>query len=113
MADYMLLLAGMGLVTYLPRWLPLHFLTRKSLPEWFIQWLELIPAAILSALLLPALVLGGEPRHLDLMRPELWVALPTFVFAWWTRSLGTTVVVGMLLFWLAGKVDPQWFAWVG
>ena len=41
------------------------------------------------------------------MRPELWVALPTFIFAWWTRSLGGTVVVGMLLFWLAGKLGPQ------
>ena len=113
MADYLLLLLGMGLVTYLPRWLPLHYLSRRSLQEWLIQWLDLIPAAILSALLLPALILNGEPRHLDLLQPELWVALPTFAFAGWTRSLGGTVVVGMLLFWLAEKVDPQWFAWMG
>jgi branched-subunit amino acid transport protein len=56
MTDYLVLLIGMGMVTYLPRWIPLHFLSRRSLPEWFIQWLELIPAAILSALLLPALI---------------------------------------------------------
>ena len=108
-ADYLLLLVGMGLVTYLPRWLPLHYLSRRSLPEWFIQWLDLIPAAILSALLLPVLVLNGDPRHLDLSQPVLWVSLPTFAFAWWTRSLGGTVVVGMGLFWLAEKVDPGWF----
>lgn len=113
MADYLLLLLGMSLVTYLPRWLPLHYLSRRSLPEWFILWLELIPAAILSALLLPTLILDGDPRHLNLLRPELWVALPTFAFAWWTQSLGGTVVVGMLLFWVAGKVDPQWFVWMG
>jgi branched-subunit amino acid transport protein len=41
------------------------------------------------------------------------VALPTLAFAGWTRSLGGTVVVGMLLFWLAGKVDPLWLAWMG
>jgi len=113
MADYLLLILGMGLVTYLPRWLPLHFLSRRSLPEWFIQWLELIPAAILSALLLPVLVMDGDPRTVNLLRPELWVALPTLAIAWWTRSLGGTVTVGMLLFWLAGKVDPQWFGWIG
>ncbi len=107
MGDYLLLLLGMGLVTYLPRWLPLHYLSRRTLPRWFRQWLDLIPAAILSALLLPALVLEGTPRHIEFMRPELWVALPTFGFAWWTRSLGGTVVVGMLLFWLAGKLGPQ------
>ena len=113
MSDYLLLCVGMGLVTYLPRWLPLHFLSRRALPQWLVQWLDLIPAAILSALLLPALVLEGDPRHLDLLRPELWVAVPTFAFAVWTRSLGGTVVVGMLLFWLAGKLDPQWFPWLG
>jgi branched-subunit amino acid transport protein len=107
MADYLMLLLGMGLVTYIPRWLPLHYLSRRSLPEWFIQWLELIPAALLSALLLPALVLGGEPKTIDLWRPEFLIALPTVAFAWWTRSLGGTVLVGMLLFWLAGMVPPQ------
>ncbi|WP_044346765.1 AzlD domain-containing protein [Dethiosulfatarculus sandiegensis] len=112
MTDYLLLLAGMGLVTYLPRWLPLHYLSRSSFPEWFVRWLELIPAAILSAILLPALILDGEPRHLDLLRPEFFVALPTFAFAWWKRSLGGTVVVGMLLFWLAGKIEPQMFGWL-
>mgnify|MGYP001613235986 FL=1 len=110
MSDYVLLLIGMGLVTYLPRWLPLHVLSRRALPEWFVQWLELIPAAILAALLLPALVLEGSPRHIDLLRPELLVALPTLAFAWWTRSLGGTVVVGMLLFWLAEKLGPRWLA---
>lgn len=109
MADYLLLLMGMGLVTYLPRWLPLHYLSRRSLPEWFIQWLDLVPVSILSALLLPALILEGQPRHLDFLQPEFWVAIPTFAFAWRTRSLSGTVVVGMLLFWLAGEVDRTWF----
>ena len=101
--DYLLLVAGMGLVTYLPRWAPLFFLSRRRLPEWFVEWLDLIPAAILSALLAPALLTSGEPRQF-LLKTELWVALPTFLFALKSKSLGGTVVVGMLLFWLAGKV---------
>ena len=63
-----------------------------------------IPAAILSALLAPALVLSGEPRTFSLLRPELWVAVPTLLFALKTRSLGGTVVLGMLLFWGAQKL---------
>jgi len=101
--QYLYIVLGMGIVTYVPRWLPLVFLSRLRLPEWFEQWLDLIPAAILSALILPILITTGEPRHLDLMRPELLVALPTFLFAVKTRSLAGTVVVGMSLFWLAGK----------
>jgi len=31
-------------------------------------------------------------------------ALPTLLFAMKTKSLGGTVVVGMLLFWLLGKI---------
>ena len=102
--EYIALIAAMGSVTYLPRWLPLFLLTRRNLSEIFVAWLELIPAAILAALLLPALVTSGEPRSLDIFRPEMWVAVPTFLFALWTRSLGGTVIVGMLLFWLQGKI---------
>jgi branched-subunit amino acid transport protein len=100
--DYLLVFVGMGLVTYVPRWFPLIFLSRRQLPQWLIEWLDFIPAAILSALVLPCLVTAGEPRHLDLFRHELLVAIPTFIFALKTRSLAGTVILGMFLFWLAG-----------
>ena len=101
---YILLLLAKGAVTYIPRWAPIFFLSRRQLPQWLVDWLDLIPAAILSALLVPALVLHGEPRNFSLLRPELWVAVPTLLFALKTRSLGGTVVVGMLLFWAAQKL---------
>jgi branched-subunit amino acid transport protein len=95
---------GMGIVTYVPRWFPLVLLSRRNLPQWLVEWLDLIPAAILSALLLPELVTNGMPRHLSLWQPELWVAIPTFIFALKTKSLGGTVVIGMALFWLAQSI---------
>jgi branched-subunit amino acid transport protein len=101
--EYLILLIGMGLVTFLPRWFPLFFLSRRNLPRVAVEWLDLIPAAILSALLLPELITGGTPRNLELFKPELLVAIPTFIFALKTKSLGGTVLVGMFLFWLAGK----------
>lgn len=101
--EYLLLVVGMGLVTYFPRWFPILFLSRRELPQWFTEWLDLIPVAILSALVLPELLTGSAPRHLDFFRPQLWVALPTFLFAMKTRSLGGTVIVGMMLFWMAAK----------
>jgi branched-subunit amino acid transport protein len=102
--EYLAVILGMGLVTFLPRWLPLVYLTKRNLPSWLVEWLDLIPAAILSALLLPELVTSGAPRTLDLLQPEVIVAVPTFLFAIFAKSLGGTVVIGMLLFWLAGKV---------
>lgn len=102
--DYLLLCLGMGLVTYVPRWVPLVALSQRSLPRWLEEWLDLIPAAILSALILPALLTSGEPRQLTLWNNDLIVAIPVFLFALRTRSLGGTVIVGMALYWLAGKV---------
>ena len=98
---YLLTLVGMGAVTYLPRLLPLFFLSQRKLPQWLIDWLELIPVAILAALLAPSLLVDGDSNSLDLLRSEFWVAIPTFLFALRTRSLGGTVVVGMVLYWLA------------
>lgn len=94
------IIIGMGVVTYLPRWLPLFFLTRRRLAPWLIDWLDFIPAAVLSALILPSIVTSGEPRHLEWIKPDLWVALPTLIFAIKTRSLAGTVVFGMILYWL-------------
>ncbi len=95
------IIIGMGIVTYIPRWLPLFFLSRRRLPSWLVVWLDFIPAAILSALILPSLVTTGEPRQFTLGRPDLWVAVPTLIFAVQTRSLAGTVVAGMGLYWLA------------
>ncbi len=99
--EYVLVVAGMGVVTYLPRLLPLFFLSQRQLPQWLVDWLELIPVAILAALLAPSLVVDADST-LDLLRREFWVAIPTFLFAVRTRSLGGTVIVGMGLFWVAG-----------
>lgn len=101
--DIIPIIIGMGIVTYLPRWLPLFFLTRYPLPPWVIEWLDLIPAAILSALVLPSVVTAGEPRHLDWVKPDLWVAFPTLIFAIKTKSLAGTVVTGMALYWLVDQ----------
>lgn len=104
--QYLLLILGMGLVTYVPRWFPLFLFTQRKLPEWFIQWLDLIPVAILSALVFSDLFLSGSPRHLDVLQTKSIVAIPTFLFALKTRSLGGTVIVGMALFWLATTYNP-------
>ncbi len=100
--DYFFLFAGMGLVTYIPRWLPLFYLAHKKLPKWLVDWLSLIPVAILCALLAPILFTDQSARSFELGKPEFLVAIPTLLFAVRTKSLGGTVLVGMGLFWLWG-----------
>ncbi len=101
-SDYLLLFGGMGLATYLPRALPLLYLAHRKMPQGLIDWLSLIPVAILSALLAPSLFTESATRSLAFGKLELLVAVPTLIFALKTRSLGGTVLVGMLLYWLGG-----------
>lgn len=102
--DYLFLFGGMGLVTYTPRALPLLYLAHKKIPQWLIDWLSLIPVAILSALITPSLFTDAATRSLEFGKPEFLVAIPTLIFALKTRSLGGTVLVGMALYWLAGFI---------
>lgn len=102
--EYILLIIGMGLVTFIPRWFPLFFLSQRSLPRWFIEWLDMIPVAILSALVFSEIFLSGSPRHLDVLQIKSLVAVPTFLIAQRTKSLGGTVISGMILFWMAGRL---------
>ena len=103
-ADYLILFGGMGLATYLPRALPLLYLAHKRMPQGLIDWLGLIPVAILSALIAPALFTDTTSRSLAFGKLELLVAIPTLLFSLKTRSLGGTVIVGMLLYWLGGMI---------
>lgn len=102
--DYLFLFGGMGLVTYLPRALPLLYLAHKKMPQWLIDWLSLIPVAILSALLAPSLFADVATRTFAFGRLELLVAIPTLLFSLKTRSFGGTVLLGMLLYWLGGMI---------
>ncbi len=102
--DYLFLFAGMGLVTYLPRALPLLYLAHKKMPQGLIDWLSLIPVAILSALIAPSLFTDAATRSFSFGKLELLVAIPTLLFSLKTRSLGGTVLVGMLLYWIAGMI---------
>lgn len=97
--EYLLLLLGMSLATYIPRWIPLVVLSGRKLPDWLIEWLDLIPVAILSALLFPLLVMPEEGLAVNLVQPELIAALPTAAIALKLRSLSITVIAGMLIFW--------------
>lgn len=88
----------MALVTYLPRLLPVLLLARRNLPARLVRWLSYIPAAVLAALLGPALLAPGGKLDLDpAANPDFWVSIPVFMIAVLTRNLFATVLSGMAL----------------
>jgi len=89
---------GMGLVTYIPRLLPVWLFSDKSLPPLVVAWLRYVPAAVLAAMLLPSLLLVEDNRlNFGSDNFFLWAALPTFFVAWKTKSLFGSVITGMLI----------------
>lgn len=102
--DYLGLILGMCLVTFLPRWIPVFFLSSRDLPNWFEKWLELIPVALLSAILLPSLIVKAPSSGVTFFSRDLLVAFPTFLIAYFSRSLAGTIIGGMFLYWLTGRL---------
>ncbi len=94
--------ALMLIVTYLPRVLPILLLSQRSLPKPLVRWLSYIPVAVLAALLGPVLLAPENSLEIGITQnPGLWVALPVFAIAYFSRSLFATAFAGMALIALA------------
>ena len=98
MSRIWMIIAGMALVTFLPRVIPILLLSGRKMPKILTRWLALIAPAILSALLLPELLLdrGDVSPSLSLYNLYLFAAFPTFIVGWKTKSLFGAVVTGIV-----------------
>jgi len=83
-----MLLAGMLLVTYLPRLAPFLMMQDLRLAPRLKRFLELIPFTALGALILPG-VLTSVPGHPLAMAAGIGVAA---VWAWWKGGIVVPVV---------------------
>ena len=97
------LLLAMGIVTFLPRFFPMAFLTRLVIPEKVRTGLDYIPAAILSAIVFPILFSADRGR-VGVEIHFLLAAIPVFIFAYKMRNLWGSVILGMLVYWGLGAV---------
>lgn len=62
--ELLLIILAMGLVTYLPRFLPVLIMERWGLPKGAERWLKGIPYAALGALIFPGILFVDENRPL-------------------------------------------------
>ncbi|XXJ20433.1 AzlD domain-containing protein [Desulfovibrio caledoniensis] len=92
-----LTIVGMLAVTYIPRMVPLVALASRTLPEPVVRWLSYVPAAVLSSMLFPALLLKDGSVDVSPDNYFLWAAVPAFILAWRTKSFFGTVALGMAL----------------
>ncbi|MDK2821246.1 MAG: hypothetical protein PWP31_1211 [Clostridia bacterium] len=91
----LIIILGSAIVTYLPRMLPLVALSRTELPKPFLRWLSYIPAAVLAALLAPEILMPND-KLVFTGNPYLIAAIPSVIIALITRSMGLTILIGMV-----------------
>jgi branched-subunit amino acid transport protein len=101
--ETLLLIFGMAIVTFIPRFVPMAFFSRWVIPEKVKMGLEYIPVAILSAIVFPILFFNGEGTFGIQLR-LLFSAIPVFVFSWKVKSLWESVILGMLIYWGLGYI---------
>jgi branched-subunit amino acid transport protein len=88
-------IAGMAVVTFLPRLLPTLFLSGRNLRPVIVAWLRLVPPAVLAAMLVPSLLVREGRFDVGGKNLFVWAALVAFAVAWKWQSLFATVLVGM------------------
>ena len=94
---------GMAVVTFLPRFLPMGFLSRSVIPERIKIGLSYIPTAILSAIVFPILFFNGGGK-VAIQPHYLLSAISVFIFSWKVKRLWVSVILGMLIYWGLGFI---------
>jgi len=95
MSEIFLIISGMALVTFLPRFLPLYVLTRLEIPQIVIAWLRYIPVSVLAALVMPGILMTDRQLFLSVSNSYLLATVPAFLVAWRTKNMLLTISIGM------------------
>ncbi|HZK24096.1 MAG TPA: AzlD domain-containing protein [Oscillospiraceae bacterium] len=95
MARVFILILGMAIVTYLPRFLPMYILTRLEIPQVVSTWLRYIPVAVLAALIVPGILAVNGHITVSPNNYYLLASFLAFGVAYRFRNMMLTVTVGM------------------
>ena len=91
-------IVAVGLINYASRLSFIAFFARRSMPPLLARALRYVPAAMLTALIVPMIVLpwSGDGTF----SPKVAAALIAGAVAWVTRSTPRTIAAGMAALWL-------------
>ena len=99
-ATLALTILGMGLITFAIRVTLFLLPAGAQLPEWLLRALRYVPAAVLSAIIAPELLMPGGVFDLSLGNERLLAGVVAILVAWRTRNVIWTVGVGLVVLWL-------------
>ncbi|HEY4386827.1 MAG TPA: AzlD domain-containing protein [Ktedonobacteraceae bacterium] len=95
-----LTIISIGIITYGMRLSFIMFFGNREMSPRLLRILRFVPMAVLSAIILPQLVLPGSAIDLSLQNPR-WIAGGfAAIVAWRTRNVLLTIAVGMVALWI-------------
>lgn len=90
-----LTMALAGLITYGIRLSFIALMGRIKVPDWFQRALRFVPAAVLSAIIVPGLFERGGAMDFSVRNPQIWAGVIAIVVAWFSRNVLLTIAAGM------------------
>ncbi|RPH62519.1 MAG: AzlD domain-containing protein [Chloroflexi bacterium] len=94
------LFLAIGLGTVLLRLSFIYLFGKIEMPDWLRRALRFVPAAVLAALVFPALTHPAGTLDISLHNVRLLAGLGGALVAWRTRNILWTIAVGMALLWI-------------
>jgi branched-subunit amino acid transport protein len=84
-----------GLFTFGTRLSFIFLLDRIQVPDWFRRSLRFVPAAVLSAIILPELTSPNGTLFISWRNPQLLAGAVAILVAWRTKNVLLTILAGM------------------
>ena len=101
-ATIWLAILAVGAINYVARLSFIALFARRDMPPLLDRALKHVPAAMLTAIVVPAVVFVGQGvLRLDPGNAKLIAAVAALAVAAWRQSTTLTIVVGMAVLWLA------------
>lgn len=94
----LILIIGMAVVTYIPRFIPILLLSKKEISPAFSRWMSFIPVSIFAALVASDIFFWESSFSLNpIENIKLIPSILVLVVAFKTKSLLWSMLVGVLL----------------
>lgn len=94
-SEVMYIIIGMALVTYFTRIGALALLRFTGVPTWLNRWLKYVPVAILTALIVPSLLLPKGYLDISLNNHYLIAGIAAAFVAYKSHNIIATLGIGM------------------
>ncbi|KGK87276.1 branched-chain amino acid ABC transporter [Desulfosporosinus sp. HMP52] len=94
-SEVLVIIIGMTLVTYFTRFGALALFRFTGIPTWLNRWLKYVPVAILTALIIPSLLLPQGYLDISLNNHYLIAGITAAFVAYKSRNIIATLGLGM------------------